>query len=137
MPAQALTTKEQQQLEEAQFLLTEHMPTLQHLAHRATHVHQKTNREVVVYCIAVNSQWRHWAVMLNPEMAKTWNEEVAADKQPIALGLATRDFAVRLAEKYPDNIHDFMKEPDGNKMKCIALTDTGIKIIFIDPFPAG
>lgn len=137
MPTQVLTAEEQKQLAEAEYLLTEHMPTLQDLAHRATHVHHKTNREMVVYCIAVHSQWRNWAVMLNPKMAKTWAEEIAADKQPVALGLATLDFAVRLAERFPNNMYDFMKEPDGNKMKCIALTDTGIKINFIDPFPLG
>lgn len=104
---------------------------LQHFAYRAKCVLGKSNEDVVVVCIQVDSDWRPLVDALMPNT--NWQKFRDLGQEPIARGTALFSICEVVAKRMPEIADVLMEKPGDGLYKCIALDDGGCTVYEIEP----
>lgn len=108
---------------------------LQHFAYRAQTVHNLSNEDVVVTCIAVDSRWRPLVDKLMPN--ENWQAIRDLGQIPVARGTAFFPICKVIAEAMPDLAEVLLEKPSEGHYKLIALDDGGCTVYEIEPAEEG
>lgn len=104
---------------------------LQHFAFRAQNILKKENSEVVLFCIAVDTEWRGLVDILMP--GTDWQKIRDQELEPVAMGSVTFSLAHDLIKLFPDMREILIEIPPEGFYKCIALDEGGCTIYEIEP----
>lgn len=118
------------------FIVSDCMERLQHMAWRALNVLGKQNDEIVIVCIQVDDdRWRDIVDLLMPN--EDWQMYRDMGKDPIARGSAMWPLCEVVAERLPPIADVIMEKPPEGKVKLIALAEGGGTVYDIEPLPAS
>ena len=107
------------------------MSRLQHKAWRAANILNKTNTEVVIVCIQVDSCWRELVESLMPGNEPAWQEQRILGKDPVAFGTVTIDTCKDIADIFPNISDILLSNPEEGIYKGIVLNEGGCTVIDI------
>jgi hypothetical protein len=104
---------------------------LQNFAYRAKFVRNLSNREVVIVCIKVDSEWRGLVDILMPNT--DWQKIRDAGQEPVARGLVMFNVCEGIAEILPGISDVLLEIPSEGNYKMIALDEGGGTVYEIEP----
>jgi hypothetical protein len=116
------------------------MARLQHKAWWVANIRNKTNTDVVIFCIfciQADSRWISVLEQLMPKNNPIWQSIRKVDQYSatthVIFGAVDYEFCDYLAEEFPDTADNVLVKPGDGVYKGIVLNDWGCTVIDVLP----